>query len=315
MGKVTARMLSIGGGKSLVGHSQHMAKSQAQEVRKLVELYFDKAKFWWGSNFALKSAVACSGMVFVYKHFSSVALTLTLAFATLAAELFQWLSDFQRSRAEGLKRKFEFHDSFAWPISKLDISDFWAELPQEVKTQISLAPPEDYFDSKEPAGPKRALENLQESAWWSKHLSSTMALLCGAIMLLLNFLTIAALVVSASTVQDFATLQSVNRVAISLFATITSFGFVKLTVSYWGFSKKAEQSVRNTEQLLKDEKLSEIDALKLLHEYQISRASAPLIPGWLWRMRRSSLNESWARYSGPQKLDTPQIGMEGGATS
>lgn len=266
------------------------------DPRNTVKSIFDEAKLCWGTSLIMKVGAAGLGVFYIACHVTAALAPFTVAVIAAASELFQWRSDILRGHAEGLKRKIEYHDAFGWPISNMDLSDQLAQMTNKKREAIAKSVRENYFACREAQGPKRAVENLQESAWWSKHLSANMLTLCGIIMVCLFFGSFAVLVISASTIKNYTTLESVSRVVTAVLAFIVSLGLTRMIVGYYNFNKKSENAERGAALLLKNDKVDDTDALKLLHEYQIARASAPPIPDRLWKIRRDTLNELWDKY-------------------
>jgi hypothetical protein len=42
--------------------------------------------------------------------------------------------------------------------------------------------------------------------------------------------------------------------------------------------------------------LENVDVLKLWQDYQLARASAPIVPTWIWKKREKKLNKLWLTY-------------------
>jgi hypothetical protein len=144
-------------------------------------------------------------------------------------------------------------------------------------------------------GAKRALQNVQESAWWSKHLAEKM----WRFMLVVNFislsLSVLLLLISVISVSSPETLSSVGRVVISALMLIFSLGLIRLTTSYHSFSQKTHRIEERAGEMLKGSP-SEIDALKLFTEYHLCRAAAPLLPDWVYERNRQYLNKLWNQF-------------------
>jgi len=67
----------------------------------------------------------------------------------------------------------------------------------------------------------------------------------------------------------------------------------------WNYHKLAERSERSytiASHLMREE-ITEADAIKQWYEYQIGRASSPLLPEWLWKLRKTDLNDAWQHTS------------------
>ena len=165
------------------------------------------------------------------------------------------------------------------PMTADPIARCSGSVKKRVKREVTEEP---YFASKEEPGPKRAVENVLESAWWSKHLSESMFWTCSVIIGCAIAGSVVALVASVLAVTDHDTLGSVARIVTSVLLLGLSCGLVRLAVGYYGFGQKAAQIEVQAESLLA-KKVVLIDAVKLLHEYQLARSSAPIIPEWIWR--------------------------------
>jgi hypothetical protein len=215
----------------------------------------------------------------------------------MASELAGYRMDRVRGIAQGLRRKLEMLDSFAWEISGRELSDLVARCSRSVKKAAKQqTSPEPYYASQEPPGPKRGVENVMESAWWSKHLSEAMFWICVSIISLAVVGSFAALIVSILSIANQAALVAIARVVTSVLLLTLSFGMIRLAVGYYSFAERAGRVEGQAESLLRGRRINQTDSIKLLHEYQLARSSAPIIPEWIWRWKRDELNALWSTY-------------------
>lgn len=229
-----------------------------------------------------------------------------VAVLTITSELAGYRMERVRGIAQGLRRKLETLNSFGWEISNREMSDLFARCSGSVKRRVKREVSEEpYFASKEEPGPKRAAENVMESAWWSKHLSESMFWTCSAIIGIAIIGSLVALVVSVLAITDHNTLNSVARIVTSVLLLGLSCGLVRLAVGYYSFGQKAGQIEIQAEGLL-TKKVIQVDAIKLLHEYQLARSSAPIIPERIWKWRRNELNALWSSYRQKNAEDAPK---------
>jgi hypothetical protein len=265
------------------------------DPRKLVDCLSERAKRWWGATAVIRiCAVILGGLsVLVFPKFKSAAVIVFILY--IASEFATWRSDAFKSSAQAILRKLDFGDSFGWVISREEMSDLIVNCPARLRRRIPPQVDDDYFASSESAGPKRALDNLQESSWWSKHLARRMGHITLSTTLGLVVISVVVLLISINSVQSFDTLTSIGRVVTSALMLILSLGLLRLTVGYYGFAKRAEQAERDAIRLLNGDDDS-LEAVKAWHEYQVSRASAPLIPTSLWKYMNADLNEAWQAY-------------------
>ncbi len=264
--------------------------------RTIARCLYDGAKQYLAASLVLKCLAAIVGISVIVKGLSAPNPWLMVVLA-LIAEGFQLRSDYCKSRAESLQRKIELDQGLGWPISGAELSDYLVKLMPKKRRQIEATAKENYFASDREAGARHLLENLQESAWWSKELAGNMTGVIGVLVLLLLAGSIGTFATTFEKAESFTLLENVNRLTSSIVAIAITLGLLKQFVGYFSFSRKSEQIEKATLPLLAiSTEPSEMDAIKLLHDYQIARAGAPLVPNILWRIRRNSLNELWDSY-------------------
>ena len=87
------------------------------------------------------------------------------------------------STAQQFRRKLNLQDGFGWQIPNTDLSDLRVRCSSWVKKRARLHPMnEPLLREYGSARPVRALKNVCESAWWTKHLAQRMATYCWTTM-------------------------------------------------------------------------------------------------------------------------------------
>lgn len=293
-------MLSIGGSEFLVHSFLPMANQTSSlryDPRTLSQAYFELAKRWMIAAISSKILIFFFGLLTVFLPIIPGYAPFIITILSIASDLFAWRSDMIKETADTLLRKLDQWDSFGWPVSKAEMSDILMRCPTNL---YKLAPNEivgeEYFASKEGIGAKRAMENIQESAWWSKHFSERMGQYCFAITCILIAVLFGVLLLSVQTVSSFNTLANTGRVVTSSLMLVFSLGLFRFVMGYYGFGRKAAQIEEKIENLIKLKTFDDTEAIKVVQEYHIARASAPLIPSWVWKQMRNDLNEMWKKY-------------------
>lgn len=263
-------------------------------VRFLDQSLFDYSKRTASLANIVRLLAYLLGVVIVLLSLSLPALPFAIAFLTILTELLQWRSDSIKSVAESLLRKLDFYEGLGWPISKSEISDILARSPRSVRNSIPWRGPDyQYFDSDEILGPKKALKNLVESAWWSKHLAETSGHLYLLVTLLSVVISIMILVISIEAIQNFSTLTNISRAVTSTILLIFSLRLIRSAIDYYTFSRKANLVENQARDLLGKQDIEKEQVIKVFQEYHFARNGSPLIPTWMWKARRSTLNELW----------------------
>jgi hypothetical protein len=268
-----------------------------QNPRALCQVYFTLAKRWAKFSFICKLVGFLVGVLTVMIPLVPTYAPVLVFVLAILADWLAWRSDNYKGIAEALLRKLDGHDSFGWALSKAELSDLLMRSPLRVnKLVVTKALSGEYFASKEPPGTKRALENLQESAWWSKHLSERMGNYYLVGTCLLVGIAILVLLISVQAIDNTQTLFSLGRVVTSALTLVFSLNLFRSVLGYQSFSTKAGQIEKAVENLLVSQGVQESEAIKLMSEYQLIRASAPLIPTWLWNRMENELNATWKQY-------------------
>ncbi len=276
------------------------SSSESEEpvnVRLLTAAQFNEAKRWWfGANMSRLLVIIVTVVSLLWKRWLGWIWVLA-AILTVIHSLLQWRADILRGKAEAMKRKLEFQDGLGWKISEQEKADLILEVSNTVKKAGFGTEDSTYFDSREDVSARRAVENLNQSAWYTKHLARKMSgflFTLSAISLGLFVLTL--VVFHSLPFQRWE--ATVGRILVTVVALLIAYGYLRIGFQYRSLSSQAENANESASRLLDLETLTEIQAIRILHEYQIARAMAPLIPDWLWKREKTELNRLWERQTG-----------------
>lgn len=273
-----------------------MSKELRHDPVTLCERFYSQAKWWWGTSLICKFIVIAAGTLAIYLSLFSKVVPFFVFALTVTSEWFAWRSDKDKGVAESLRRKLDFRDSFEWEVSKADISDILARTSKSFRhslPQEGLREP--WFANSDEHIPTRAIKNIQESAWWNKHLSEKIGRYTFIVTLLTVLGSIILLIASISTVNNFDTLSSIGRVVTSVLMIVLSLGLIRLTVAYHDYQRKSQRMEERTIEYLQYG-CTDLEAIRLYNEFHLDRASAPLIPDWVYERNRDHLNEVWKDY-------------------
>jgi hypothetical protein len=266
----------------------------------VVECLHRAAKWWLGLSLVLKFLVVGVGIVAAVRSgFAYYAPFLALALV-IVAEFATYHSDAVKGAGQALQRKLDLHDGFGHELPNAELADTLAMCSGWVRrTAAGREPERRYFASTQPPGPRRAVANVAESAWWSKHLAWSMYWRCLYATFGTVLVSLVILVVTLIGVKDQELYPSLARVGTAILTLIPSLGMVKLITGYHGFATKAGQ-VEEQVKRLGERQVSEITAMKVVFEYHLARAAAPPIPDWIFRSRQHELNQLWDEVRSPK---------------
>lgn len=204
------------------------------------------------------------------------------------------MSDSAKSNGEWLLRQFEMWDGMGWAIDQKSLSNILADIPASVRNKIDEVSINKYFDSKKKKSAQRVADNIRQSAFYTK---------CQAHFIFLVILAIGLLVLMATFFMAVAAFQNyqnidgsaVSYVLLAIFQVLVGAGYLRLAIEYWQFVSVASQIEDRAEVLARDKTISDIDAIRIAHDYQIARASLPLIPEWVWKVKQDEINDLWKK--------------------
>ena len=270
--------------------------TEADRQRALSVTMLDHAKWWWGVGLAFRCLVVVGGLLSVAYSVLPLVASVIAALFVGAGGLCKLRSDKIRSIGEDLGRRLDMYDGFGWKIPRTELSDAATELSANCYQKTKTRAKEPYFASQRAQGATKALENLQESAWFSKHLSYAAGQWCVILASILVVVSMVALMLAIATVNDFGFLESLGRIVVSLVMLIFSVEVIPLAVSYFRYSKRAGVIEGHAVTLLGQDATDAIPAVQLWSDYHVARNRAPPIPTWLWLLRRLQLNMLWKEY-------------------
>lgn len=263
-------------------------------IEGLVNQAYDKAKWWAGLVIGLQSTLFLTGVAAIILPgftlgYPWIALPLALVGAWMSGQAAKF-----KGMAERAKRQHEYLAGFGVAPSRGMLADLRVSLARELPEEADrLLRQGITYSSGKPPGAARVLENLCESGWFTKHLADWCACALRSLFLITVAIAISLLLLSATSLSGTPVgIVAAKFVAATLIFLI-SIGTLRSWLAYATLSQKAGDIDAEASRLLAAGKLDAFEAQRLLAEYQLSRASAPLVPTWVWRLRRDILNKHW----------------------
>ena len=210
-------------------------------------------------------------------------------------------SDYVKSKSNYLRRHLDLLDSLGWQLRERVYADFLAKCPASLVARASehRAAKESWFSSKLPCGPHRLMNNVIESAWWSQHIADATCIICVIIFataMILSFAGMLISLLSAGQPTPWApvTYVHVANVVTALLLFLFSVGLVRLIISYRAFAMKCKEAEHAALAFAKSRDMPEPQAIKIFYEYALARDIAPMLPTWVYRLRKSHFNRLWS---------------------
>ena len=276
-------------------HPSPAATARATGIlEELVNRAYDRAKCWAGGVLGLQAALFAAGVVAVLEpkitlSYPWIALPIAVVTAYIAGKASRY-----KSLAEGAKRQHEYLAYLGRQPSGGQLADLRQSLQKALSPDMhALLKSGITYASEQPLGARRALENLSESTWFTKHLAARCANLVGIAFVITLTIAVTLLLWTASNVSSASAGMAIAKGVAATLMFLISVGSIRGLVGYQSLSRRAGDIDAESGRLRKDNEPCLFETQRLLSEYQLARASAPMIPTWVWRLHRHSLNEDW----------------------
>jgi hypothetical protein len=258
----------------------------------LVNAAYDRAKFWAGIILIMQALLFAGGVVAVFSarfslSYPWVAVPLAMISAALGARASEC-----KGLAESLKRHLENWSGFGRPLSNRMLADFRQKLPRSLPPEVDrLLREGNTYASKEQPGARRAADNLSESSWFSQHLAGWCAAALGVVFFVTLGSSLGLLFYAATNAPGTTASVLAAKCVSATLLFMMSGGAWRSWQGYKGFSARAKEIDDAAGALAATDSPDVCEVQRLWGEYQLARASAPLIPTWVWRLRRDRLDK------------------------
>lgn len=270
------------------------------DLKKLMSELFDRAEFWWETAQISRAAVVLIGVYLIFSDSYARWFTLLGSVLSIAYASANWRSSRLKGVANGILSHFELSDGLDWNPSSAQISEWLANTPRPIRNKVFDANAfpgtvTGYFASPREPSIRRLLENLEESGWYTKHQANRMRNIISTAGTLAFLTAVIILGVLVESNLSRATLSDVARAVTAVLVFMFSGGYFLLALDYGHYGHRAEQIEERARALLSSETVDRDEAIKTLHDYQISRATSPLLPTRVWKAMEEDLNRIWYR--------------------
>jgi hypothetical protein len=233
------------------------------------------------------------GLSLIYWPIGGEIAVAVLGLVAAGADFLIWYGGSINEKAQSIHRKLDLADSLGWPIAAHEMSDYAVSL----NNARSLPRKGNYFASTKPPGLERAMENLVESSWWSKHLAKGMAIKLWLIILSLVVVCVASLIWTVLAHPGLEQASNVVQVVLGTLLVLFSFNLIFLCIGFQEFSARAgDIEIKALGLWEAPGAIDEHEVLKLWTDYHLFRAAAPTLPTRIWHKRQEKLNATWTEF-------------------
>lgn len=268
---------------------QSVSLTETKRVEALARVLFSSAKLRWGWAVGISySAVGIVPVAFLLDGEKWPALVAAAVVSLVAAGL-RWWSEAVRGDADRLHRMHDISVNLGQLPDREVVADVEARRSRLTAGAETVGLPQlRYFEATDTPSPHLLVVNMRESSWWTAQLADTAK-------------RIVYIITSVASVVPFCLLVLADSVLLRAYGiticVVVLMDMFHLGVSYGRLSTACNSAFSEFGALAKDDALSERHALLAATNYHFIRRGGPLVPDWLWRIRREKLNTVWGQFT------------------
>jgi hypothetical protein len=222
-----------------------------------------------------------------------------LAVLALMSEAVAWtlrkLGSHHQERGERGRRRALLMEAYGDTQEPIDVTDLRHDFSDRAERAAPGHEDPSYWSTTAPFGPKRLVGQLQESAFWSKHLfgeaAKDAAKISTALGLLAVLILLAAMLVDPDEVR-----LAVARIVVVFLAFLITVDCVSRALAWSAAARQASEVDRRLEHC--DPDGSEA-VLAIWGDYGVATATAPPIPTHVYLKNKDRLEREWSsRHAG-----------------
>lgn len=272
-------------------------QKKGEQLNQFARFLFDEA----ANNFYLSLTIeVVAGLLVVVVNFIPMPEVWSFIFAIIGFGLFAYSYylrlrfDGQYDTAETMRRQSVFSEALNWPVSSVQFSDWKMRASKATMRRIKIENRDnDYYATKAGFGARKLLEMTAESAFYTRCLYTKLG---GIITALLVISTIAVVVVFTLLPLSFIPDQIALRIAYIIYLLLP----IILSIDLLGWKLKLSRLVKSIketesdiERLLRERRIDEKQAMRLVAEYNCQVAYGFPIHNRLFKLWHDEIRKLW----------------------
>lgn len=262
-------------------------------IRPIFRSQFDDAKFYFNIANASGFFVLLIDILANWLTSNTIIFVITSSLIAIIGVFCSLKSSRSKDIAEALLRRYELQQGLGWNIDVKEIVDILASSSKAVKNAAKTLEANTYFSDQGAPDLRKLLANLSESAFFTKHQSRRLCLYLTVLSILFALSAIISLIITIQNVVFGNLGLSISKSILSIIVFLFTAGYVRLAFDYNSLFQEANRVDEIASSLAEKTSISQNEAITLLLDYQVSRATGPLIPSWLWKLMSKELNDLW----------------------
>ena len=262
-------------------------------MRNIVSGLFERAKSWWLVGFWSKVAVAIAGFVLSADPAAALGVGIAvLCLEGLATAAF-YFADGLKSKAEPILTRLDYEGALGWSIPKELTDEYRADYSKYEALGQKVRQNDPYFATPPTeTGVETLVANIMESAFYTRSIAKSAANVC-YFLLSVTAVAFFSVLLTAVYRDVFRARHEFYEYAVDALILLVTIDLAPRARQYLALSGEAGRA----RDILPRAKTIE-EVIPAVVEYQLARASAPLLPTFTFLKGRTPLAAIWTGSAG-----------------
>ncbi len=256
---------------------------------------FSKSKKWYHRSILINFAMLVLSAILILWSAGKLAVILGIGLFILLILLFifrEFSLEYQ-DRAESTRRSLILADALGHRPSDIELAQLKIDLGKIDRSEPLFD--KHYYDSKMAVGPRRLIDILSESAFFTYNLTKRTTWIFGVMIFVRIIILFGVLyaLINLGVEQETAVVVAKWAALVTVF--LVSGDFAYLCRRYYCLSVASKEILNKSDALMRNESISIEDAMKLADDYNCAVIQSAPIPGVIYKNMLKSLNEAWRK--------------------
>lgn len=211
--------------------------------------------------------------------------------AQIALFAFRYWSGSHFSLGEEIRRLAMLQDGLGIRPPEIQIAKLRERVGKSQVVEPDYLGP--YYESRLPAGPKRLLEIIEESAFFTHSLARTTATVLWITVCIGLFIVVISFVVFVQAGIPRSALEAAAKIVVISMTFWAAGDLASMALRFGSLARASERVLDRCPNLLAQKDDVQDEAHIIIGEYNCAVIQAPSIPTVIYRWRQDTLNEAW----------------------
>ena len=251
---------------------------------------YNRAELYWWISLALSLGIPLATFATIIFKIPEIQVTIGFI-AVLSPFGVVWLREIagdKSIKADRCRRSILYADGLGHDIAPEELLRIKAcTLNGNIKAADFEKP---YYDSRYDPGPKRLIDIVKQSAFFTSHLAEIVSGYLTRILIVLGIALIAIVYFGLPKLAGSQNLALIAKSATIIISTLYAGDILWLKLKYSDLHRESESTITQSAAMIQRQELTESEAFRLVEEYHLTINLNPPIPNYVYKKHAQRLN-------------------------